>query len=273
MDEALRDRVVAELIAAGVAAEHITLETRYRLATVCVGGRSIVAFADAPTRGASSLYVMSPALVASLGGKAIGGSGGTIRYREPLSDELVAAVVRGRMGEVLGVGGPGGDPQRVPDDPERWEQFETRIVKVGSRVVVPVPFDADRRWGAKRIHHVVGSVQGIAIRGRIEPVGPGGSPAVSLGVAWLRDGAVALGDTVTVHIAPEGPQQSDLAPDIAAALAGAPSAQAAFDALAQFYRRDFVRWIEATTRRPEERARRIAEMVERLERGEKQRPR
>ena len=45
-----------------------------------------------------------------------------------------------------------------------------------------------------------------------------------------------------------------------------------FDGLAHFYRRAFLRWIDATTRRPDERARRIAEMVDLLGRGEKQRP-
>ena len=47
--------------------------------------------------------------------------------------------------------------------------------------------------------------------------------------------------------------------------------EAFFDGLAQFYRRAFLRWIDGTKRRPEERARRIAEMVALLERGEKQR--
>ena len=45
-----------------------------------------------------------------------------------------------------------------------------------------------------------------------------------------------------------------------------------FDGLAQFYRRAFLRWIDATRRRPEERERRIAEMIELLQRGERQRP-
>jgi hypothetical protein len=43
--------------------------------------------------------------------------------------------------------------------------------------------------------------------------------------------------------------------------------------LAQFYRRGYLRWIEATKRRPDERARRIAEMVALLDKGVKERPR
>jgi Bacteriocin-protection, YdeI or OmpD-Associated/Aromatic amino acid lyase len=50
-----------------------------------------------------------------------------------------------------------------------------------------------------------------------------------------------------------------------------PAAAAFFDSLAQFYRRGYLRWIDATRRRPEQRAVRIAEMVELLESGIKQR--
>jgi hypothetical protein len=42
--------------------------------------------------------------------------------------------------------------------------------------------------------------------------------------------------------------------------------------LAQFYRRAYLRWIDATKRRPEQRAQRIAEVIQLLEAGRKQRP-
>jgi uncharacterized protein YdeI (YjbR/CyaY-like superfamily) len=66
----------------------------------------------------------------------------------------------------------------------------------------------------------------------------------------VGDGGVAIGDDVTVELAPEGPQRGDLADDIAAALAADPAAGAFFDTLAQFYRNAYLRWIDATTRRP-----------------------
>ena len=72
---------------------------------------------------------------------------------------------------------------------------------------------------------------------------------------------IAIGDEVTVELAPEGPQRGDLADDIAAALAANPAAGAFFDTLAQFYRKAYLRWIDATTRRPDLRAARIAEVV------------
>ena len=46
-----------------------------------------------------------------------------------------------------------------------------------------------------------------------------------------------------------------------------------FDSLAQFYRRAYLRWIDATKRRPDLRAERIAEMIELLTAGMKERPR
>ncbi len=55
-------------------------------------------------------------------------------------------------------------------------------------------------------------------------------------------------------------------------MAANPQAGAFFDALAQFYRRACLRWIDATKRSPDRRADRIAEMVELLAAGAKQRP-
>ncbi|TMR19279.1 hypothetical protein ETD85_53030 [Nonomuraea zeae] len=92
-----------------------------------------------------------------------------------------------------------------------------------------------------------------------------------LGPAWLRCG-LEPGAQVSVVLKPEGPQRADLAEDVAEALEASPAAGAFFDSLAQFYRRGYLRWIDATKRRPEVRAQRIAEMVRLLEAGVKQRP-
>ncbi len=138
------------------------------------------------------------------------------------------------------------------------------------RVMVPVPFDPDAVWGVKPDHRVHGTVNGMAVRTSVESLGDGFG--IVLGAAWRRDCGIGPGDNVEVVLAPEGPQRDDLAEDIRAALAAAPEAGAYFDGLAQFYRRAFLRWIDATTRRPDERARRNAEVVDLLRRGEKQRP-
>ena len=90
---------------------------------------------------------------------------------------------------------------------------------------------------------------------------------------WLRDAGLTAGQEVQAELEPEGPQRADLADDIAAALAANPAAAAFFDTLAQFYRRAYLRWIDATTRRPDLRAARIAEVVDLLAAGVKERPR
>lgn len=138
------------------------------------------------------------------------------------------------------------------------------------RVLVPLPFDPDEVWGAKGQHRVHGTVNGMGVRGVVEAVD--GGHGIPLGPAWRRGCGVGPGDAVTVVLRPEGPQRADLAPDVVAALDASPAAGAFFDDLAQFYRRAYLRWIDATKRRPEVRGERIAEMVRLLEAGCKERP-
>lgn len=138
------------------------------------------------------------------------------------------------------------------------------------KLLVPIPFDPDQVWGAKQRHHIAGTVNGVRVRAVIEPAD--GGFGFTLGRASPAGHAVGVGDEVTVEIAPEGPQRDDLAEDVAAALAANPDAGAFFDSLAQFYRRGYLRWIDATKRRPGQRAERIAEMVKLLRSGTKQRP-
>jgi hypothetical protein len=150
-------------------------------------------------------------------------------------------------------------------------RFTTTVTAADrGRVLIPVPFDPDTVWGTKPRHHIGGTVDRIPVRGVVERAGEG--YGFTLGPAWLRDCGVTVGDTVTVDIAPEGPQRADLAEDVAAALDAHPQAAAFFDSLAQFYRHAYLRWIDGTKRRPEQRPLRIAEMIHLLETGHKQRP-
>jgi hypothetical protein len=152
------------------------------------------------------------------------------------------------------------------------QEFTATLRTAGrGRVLVPVPFDPDTVWGPKPRHHVHGTVAGRGIRGVIDAAE--GRHGFTLGPAWLRDcGGLAPGDTVTVVLRPEGPQRDDLAEDVAAALDAHPDAAAFFDSLAQFYRRGYLRWIDATKRRPDQRPVRIAEMIGHLQAGRKERP-
>ena len=82
-----------------------------------------------------------------------------------------------------------------------------------------------------------------------------------------------IGSPARRCLQPEGPQAGRLAEDIAVALDAEPEARRAFDSLATFYRKGWLRWIEATKRRPEVRAERIAEMVNLVQQEYKERPR
>jgi hypothetical protein len=145
----------------------------------------------------------------------------------------------------------------------------TVVIAEDGNAWVPVPFDPDEVWGVKTRHLIAGTVAGIPVRGDIRRVGD--AHGFVLGPAWLRGSRSLREREVTVVIDVEGPQRRDLAPDVAAALEADPRAGASFDALAQFYRRAFLRWIDATKRKPEQRRIRIAEMVDLLRAGKKQR--
>ena len=147
----------------------------------------------------------------------------------------------------------------------------TAAVDSRGRLFVPVPFDPDQAWGPKQRHHITGTINGLGIRAVIETRGT--ARGFTLGPAWLRDcRAFTTGDSITVEIAPEGPQRADLADDVVAALDANPRAREFFDSLAQFYRKAYLRWIDANKRSPELRSQRIVEMITLLDAGVKQRP-
>jgi bacteriocin resistance YdeI/OmpD-like protein/uncharacterized protein DUF1905 len=154
----------------------------------------------------------------------------------------------------------------------RTRRFVARVTAgPRDRGLVAVPFDPDEAWGAKPGHFVGGTVNGLRVRGTVAP--DAGGWAFTLSPMWMRDTGVAIGDEVTLELAPEGPLRGDLATDVAAALEASPAAAAFYDTLAQFYRKAYLRWIDSTTRRPDLRAARIAEVVDLLAAGVKQRPR
>jgi hypothetical protein len=58
------------------------------------------------------------------------------------------------------------------------------------RLLIAVPFDPDTTWGGKPQHHITGTVNGMGVRGVIEPRGDG--YGFTLGPAWRRDCGVAV---------------------------------------------------------------------------------
>ena len=154
----------------------------------------------------------------------------------------------------------------------RTQRFDAVVAAApGGRAVITVPFDPDEAWGAKAEHRVSGTVGGCRVRVTLSP-GAGGW-GFTLSTARADALGLTVGAAVPVELSPEGPQRGDLADDVATALAANPLAGAFFDTLAQFYRKAYLRYIDATTRRPDVRAARIAEVVDLLAAGRKERPR
>jgi hypothetical protein len=138
------------------------------------------------------------------------------------------------------------------------------------RVYVVLPFDPESVWGPRPRYHVRGTIDGKGVRGALEKSGKG--YFLPLGPAYRRSAGLKVGDPLTVVLMPEGPQSEALARDVAAALAAQPDAAQFFDGLATFYRKKYLRWIDATRRSPEVRAQRIAELVVLMKTGKKDRP-
>jgi hypothetical protein len=145
------------------------------------------------------------------------------------------------------------------------QSFKGVLEADGKGLRMRIPFDPDEVWGAKDRHHVTGSVAGCTVRGELKR--KDGAPLLLLGPAWVRDNPLAAGDEVEVKLSPEGPKLAD---DVAAALSASPEAKRFFESLPTFYRNNFIRWIESA-KRPETRAKRIAETVELCASGKRER--
>jgi hypothetical protein len=135
-------------------------------------------------------------------------------------------------------------------------------------VVIPLPFDPATVWGARARYHLGGTIDGNHVRAIVTA----GQRTMVLGPMWRRDCGVGPGDRVSVTLALEGPQLGSVDADVAAALEAEPKAATFFEDLAQFYRKGYLTWINATKRKPEERARRIKETIRLLKASVKERP-
>jgi hypothetical protein len=152
-------------------------------------------------------------------------------------------------------------------DERSTQRFKTVLIKSGSRVFIPIPFNPNEAWGVKQRHYITGTVNGYGVRGSLGSNGK--QYFLPLGAAWRRDCGLDAGDKVEVVLSPEGPQSESLSSDVSAALDAEPQAKAFFESLTTFYRNTYIKWIESA-KRPETRAARIQEMIELLKAGKKQ---
>ena len=146
--------------------------------------------------------------------------------------------------------------------------FSATLATVGKSVGVPLPFDPNEIWGARERHDVSGTIAGHPVRGPLQLWGDG-RYYLALGPTWRKHSEIDFSAAVDVTIRPEGPQSDNMPQDFVDALAANETARAFFESIAPFYRKNFLRAIESA-KRPETRARRIAETIALLEAGQRQ---
>jgi hypothetical protein len=125
-------------------------------------------------------------------------------------------------------------------------------------VLVRVPFDPATPWRERDRWYVEGTIGHQPMRGTVELVD--GRPVLALGPAWCRDPRVAAGTRHTVVLRPEGPQLETVPGELAERLRADEDARRAFESLATFYRKAFVKPI-AEAARPETRVRRAGAVI------------
>jgi hypothetical protein len=134
----------------------------------------------------------------------------------------------------------------------------------GGGAYVRLPEAAMEALGSRGRVPVVASFDGVPYRGSTMPMGDGTS-CVGILKSIRQQLGVGVGDTVHVTVERDTSERVvEPTPDLAEAFT--PEAAAAFERLAPSHRRAYVRWIEEA-KRPETRARRVAESVSRLASG------
>lgn len=142
--------------------------------------------------------------------------------------------------------------------------FTTTVLKdkEKSATGLPVPADAVAALGAGKKPRVKVSLNGYTYRTTLATMG--GVFMLSLSAENREAAGVQAGQTVEVTLELDTePRSVEVPDDLAAALAMAPGAREAFDALSFSARKEFVRQVE-TAKAPETRERRIAGIVAKL---------
>ena len=52
-------------------------------------------------------------------------------------------------------------------DEQSTQRFKTVLMKSGSRVFIPIPFNPNEVWGVKQRHYIKGTVNSHAVRGSL----------------------------------------------------------------------------------------------------------
>ncbi|MFN7470769.1 MAG: YdeI/OmpD-associated family protein [Roseiflexaceae bacterium] len=147
------------------------------------------------------------------------------------------------------------------------QEFSATVTPKGTSLQIELPFLPADVWGPRDRYHISGTVNGVPIRGAL--LHSQGAYYLRMGPAWLNASGVYAQMKVKVVLTVEGPQVASQPDDIAAAFAKHPAAQTFFDSLPTYYRKNYMRWIESA-KRPETRAKRLAEMMDLLNHGKRE---
>jgi hypothetical protein len=135
-------------------------------------------------------------------------------------------------------------------------------------VFVVLPFSVQDVYGTRGRIPVQATFDGYPYQGSAVPIGDGHHALLLL--KQIRKAIdKTVGDTVRVTVSRDVAERKMEAPaDLAEQLAANPKAAAYFNKLAYTHQRDYVRWLEGA-KKPETRAKRLAEAVQLLSLGRK----
>lgn len=147
------------------------------------------------------------------------------------------------------------------------QPFEARVEPHGKTATFfHVPPEVMEALGPKKRVAVRVTVNGYTYRSTVAPMG--GRFLLPLNRENRAAAGVAAGDRVQVTIErDEAPRAVAVPGDLAAALATEEAASETFTGLSYSHQREYVEWIEQA-KRPETRARRVAQAIARLGAGE-----
>jgi hypothetical protein len=143
-------------------------------------------------------------------------------------------------------------------------RFETVLQAEDGGVFFEVPLDVPAVFGKARAP-VRGTINGHPFRSTVAVYG--GRSYLPVRKALREAAGVAAGDPVVIELEADAqPRTVDPPPDLAAALAAAPEARAAFEGLSFTHQREYAEWV-AEAKREATRRRRVAQAVEMLRDG------
>ena len=145
-------------------------------------------------------------------------------------------------------------------------RFETRVEPHGKTATFfHVPPEVMEALGPNKRVPVRVTVNGYTYRSTVAPMG--GSSLLPLNRENRAAAAVSAGDVVEVAIERDDkPRVVEVPEDLTAALDGDEAVRVAFTGLSYSHQREYAEWI-TEAKRPETRARRVAQALERLRQG------